>query len=620
MNDTPMTRQHVAGDDDSSHSTSASDSGDGTRASTSRTHTFKTHDEVALFYRHWPAIAPSHPTTEGSRRAIVLFHRGHEHGGRMAHLVDELGLEDFDIFAWDARGHGESPGARGDSPSFSTSVRDVQTFIDHIGAHHGIAEQDISVIAQSVGAVIVATWAHDYAPKIRSMVLASPAFKVKLYVPFARTGLKLLRAIRGNFFVTSYVKARYLSHDLQRIRSFDDDPLITRDISVNMLLGLYDAAERVVADANAIQIPTQLLISGADFVVHRKPQQQFHARLASLQKELHLLPGFFHDTLGEKDRAQVLPRIQRFIRQTFDQSPSRPSLLHADRTGETCVESETIATPLPDRSLAARYWRTTQASMRWASQRSHGVRLGFETGFDSGSTLDYVYRNTASGDSRLGRMIDRHYLDSIGWQGIRQRKIHAQELLNLAIRLLHDAGKPVHIVDIAAGHGRYILDAIEHAPHKPDSILLRDYSDINVRDGSALITAKKLDDIARFIKADAFDREDLASLEIPPTLAVVSGLYELFGDNSMVGDSLAGLAASVPMGGYLVYTGQPWHPQLEMIGRALTSHRDGTPWVMRRRTQAEMDQLVEAAGFRKLTQRIDEWGIFSVCMAQRIDG
>jgi hypothetical protein len=33
---------------------------------------------------------------------------------------------------------------------------------------------------------------------------------------------------------------------------------------------------------------------------------------------------------------------------------------------------------------------------------------------------------------------------------------------------------------------------------------------------------------------------------------------------------------------------------------------------MRRRSQAEMDQLVEAAGFRKITQRIDEWGIFSV--------
>ncbi|WP_410961897.1 class I SAM-dependent methyltransferase family protein, partial [Salmonella sp. SAL4457] len=42
----------------------------------------------------------------------------------------------------------------------------------------------------------------------------------------------------------------------------------------------------------------------------------------------------------------------------------------------------------------------------------------------------------------------------------------------------------------------------------------------------------------------------------------------------------------------------PWHPQLELIARALTSHRQGQAWVMRRRTQAEMDKLVAAAGFR----------------------
>ena len=36
---------------------------------------------------------------------------------------------------------------------------------------------------------------------------------------------------------------------------------------------------------------------------------------------------------------------------------------------------------------------------------------------------------------------------------------------------------------------------------------------------------------------------------------------------------------------------------------------------MRRRTQAEMDQLVAAAGFRKLEQRIDEWGVFTVSLA-----
>ena len=79
---------------------------------------FRTHDGVDLFYRHWPA--PRGP----ARGALVLFHRGHEHSARMAHLVDELDLPGFDFFAWDARGHGRSPHRI--QSGIAASVRDVR--------------------------------------------------------------------------------------------------------------------------------------------------------------------------------------------------------------------------------------------------------------------------------------------------------------------------------------------------------------------------------------------------------------------------------------------------------------------------------------------------------------
>ncbi len=572
---------------------------------------FATHDGEQLFYRHWPA------TGDVRRGAVVMFHRGHEHGARMAHLVDELALPDFDFFAWDARGHGRSPGQRGYSPSFGTSVRDVQTFIRHIGTEHGVPEQDIHVVAQSVGAVLIATWAHDYAPKVRGLTLASPAFKVKLYVPFARAGLGLMHKLRGLFFVNSYVKAKFLTHDAERIASFEADPLISRPIAVNILLDLYNAADRVVADAAAITVPTQLLISGADWVVHHKPQHQFFERLGSAVKSKLELPGFFHDTLGERDRAPAVAAVREFILQGFDSPQAPVDLRSAHVSGFTADESRSLAEPLSALSPRGAYWAATRAGLQLGGKLSHGIALGHATGFDSGSTLDYVYRNAPAGAPLVGQAIDKTYLQSIGWRGIRQRKIHVEEMLRIAMERLAEAHRDVRLMDIAAGHGRYVLDAVLASPVKAASILLRDYSDINVRDGRALIAEKGLEHCARFEQADAFDRMSLASVRPRPTLAVVSGLYELFPDNEMVARSLAGVGDAVEDGGYLVYTGQPWHPQLEMIARALTSHRQGKAWVMRRRTQAEMDQLVEDAGFRKIDQRIDEWGIFSVSLAVR---
>jgi alpha-beta hydrolase superfamily lysophospholipase len=573
---------------------------------------FATHDGRRC------SIAAGRRWAVGAAAPCVLLHRGHEHSGRMAHLVDELNLPDFDFYAWDARGHGRSPGERGFSPSFGTSVRDLQTFVDHLAGAHGVAVGDIHVVAQSVGAVLAATWAHDYAPPVRGFTLASPAFKVKLYVPLARPGLRPHAQAVRHFFVNSYVKPQFLTHDAARIASYRSDPLITRPIAVNVLLGLYQAAERVVADAQAITQPVQLLISGADWVVHRKPQDDFFDRLGSAVKTRTVLPGFYHDTLGERDRAAAVRQVRDFVLERFAQPQQAVDLRQADRTGHTAEEARALAAPLSWWSPRGLYWAATRAGLRFGGWLSAGVRLGHRTGFDSGSTLDYVYRNQPQGLPLIGTAIDRVYLGSIGWRGIRQRKLHVEELLRDAMRRVAGAGRPVRVADIAAGHGRYVLDAVLGSEVKPQAVLLRDYSDINVRDGRALIAAKGLQGLARFDQGDAFDRDSLASVDPQPTVGVVSGLYELFDDNEQVGRSLQGLAQAIPPGGYLVYTGQPWHPQLELIARALTSHRQGQAWVMRRRTQAEMDQLVQAAGFRKLTQRIDEWGIFSVSLAQRV--
>ena len=571
---------------------------------------FISHDGCQLFYRYWPAVA-----SQSSSKAIVLFHRGHEHSGRMAHLADELELPDFHIFAWDARGNGQSEGERGDAPNFATLIKDANCFIEHIIEEYSLNMQDIAIIAQSVGAVIASAWVHDYVPNIRALVLGSPAFSVKLYVPFAVSGLNLLYNLKGNFFVNSYVKPNLLTHDANRADSFNKDPLITRPISVRLLLDLYAVADRIVKDANAITVPTQLLVSGSDFVVRRKPQKAFYDNLGTIHKEFHILPKFYHDTFGEKDRNIAIARARQFIQGCFANQPNIPLLTNADRVGYTRMETDRLALP-PSGWIKPWYWQFVRSTLKYASKMSDGIKLGFKTGFDSGSTLDYVYRNEPSGTSKLGRFFDYLYLQSIGWRGIRQRKTHLEQLLKQTIEQLQQSGQ-VNIVDIAAGHGRYILETINQIAHKPNSVLLRDYSDINIRDGQALIAQQGLGDIVRFEKGDAFSREELSQLSPKPNLAVVSGLYELFGDNQLLRQSLLGLADVIPHGGYLIYTNQPWHPQLEFIARALTSHRQGQPWIMRRRTQLEMDQLVEEAGFSKVTMSVDQWGIFTVSVAQR---
>jgi len=567
-----------------------------------------------LFYRHWPA------ESEKPRGGIVLLHRGHEHSGRIAHLVDELDLSAFDFFAFDARGHGRSKTGPVEAPGVGTLVADIEGFVRHLRTAHEIKPGEVAVIAASLSAVLTAAWVHDYAPGIRAMVLAAPAFRIRLYVPFARTLLTLVRRMRGECCVKSYVQPRHLTRDPDRIAAYASDSLITHTVPVRLLLGLDRLARRVLADAGTITVPTQILTAGRDLVVDARRLRRFFHALGSREKSFERFPGLLHDLLGERERGPVMAAVRRFLLERFAVPdvtlPGTP-----DPFPYTQNEAERLQAPLHRFSLRAIRWRAVRALLAAAGRFSKGIAIGRRTGFDSGESLDYVYRNEAAGRGPIGRTVDRLYLDTIGWRCIRERKTHLEAAIREAVASLRAAGQGVRIVDIAAGRGRYLLDALGPGA-TPDAIELRDHSMASLRAARALLVERGLANIATCQQVDAFAAPATGQGNDGPrpkpfTLAIVSGLYELYADNAPVRRSLDKLAAELAPGAYLIYTGQPWHPQLELIARVLTRERDGAPWVMRRRPQAELDALVEAAGFEKLRQCIDEEGIFTVSVARK---
>jgi SAM-dependent methyltransferase len=258
-----------------------------------------------------------------------------------------------------------------------------------------------------------------------------------------------------------------------------------------------------------------------------------------------------------------------------------------------------------------------RAGMRTVGRLSEGVRIGIRDGFDSGVMLDHVYRDKPSGLTPIGRAIDRNYLNAIGWRGIRVRGDNLKAMLDKLIREQHGRGLSVHVVDVAAGPGRYVLEVLKALPPEIHATAtLRDYKTANLDAARKLAAELGLSERVTIVAGDAFDRAGLAMVEPKPTIGIVSGLFELFPENAPLRQTLGGLFDAIVPGGALLYTCQPWHPQVELIARTLTN-REGQPWIMRRRTQEEMDQLARAAGFKKRDQRIDDWGIFSVALAER---
>ena len=585
---------------------------------------FSAFDGTRLFYRHWqPMLVQTQPPQ--SRRAIVFIHRGHEHSGRVQLLVQRLCEPHDAAFAWDARGHGYSPGERGDAPDFKTMVADLEAFVQHLGREHAIDAENIVIVANSVGAVIAATWLHDYAPRVRGVVMAAAAFEINLYVPLALPALRFASKFKPDLFVTSYIRPGMLTHSDAQAKSYAGDGLITKNISARVLIDLADTARRVVGDAESIDTPILMLVADQDYVVKTAPQKRFFIKLASPLKRIVELQNCRHAIFYESEAVvnQAIAASKSFIDECFALARKEPtSYLDCDRTSHSARTLLAIRHGQLGSTVERLFYRAQKFLLGSLGRLSAGMRIGMRTGFDSGESLDYVYKNQANGALLLGKFIDRGYLDAIGWRGIRLRKQQLQTALSqlIAEALSPSAASvssspPLRLLDVAAGGGRYVLETLKRFQGQNIAISLRDLDQKNLDQAAKLTAELQLTHTISYQCQDAFIAATADTEQEKYDIAIVSGLYELFSDNAQVVKSLALIAAMLKPGGKLIYTGQPWHPQLLLIAETLVDHR-GKSWQMWPRPQAELDGLLRCAGFEKLSTEIGLDGIFTVSVAQ----
>src|SRR5262249_26770527 len=109
-------------------------------------------------------------------------------------------------------------------------------------------------------------------------------------------------------------------------------------------------------------------------------------------------------------------RLSHALRGNNVESTSQEAAMNHRRTVDA------LRRPLPSYSLKSAYYASVRTLLKTVGNLSDGIRLGNRHGFDSGVMLDYVYKNQAGGRLLIGRLMDRIYLNAIGWRGIRLRR------------------------------------------------------------------------------------------------------------------------------------------------------------------------------------------------------
>jgi len=253
--------------------------------------------------------------------------------------------------------------------------------------------------------------------------------------------------------------------------------------------------------------------------------------------------------------------------------------------------------------------------LRTLGRTSTGVRLCLDTGLTSGKMLDYVYRNEASGCCGIGKLIDRRFLANAGWEAVRLRRKHLEDLLQRAVASLRRRGSEVSMLDIASGPGAYVIAVVQAVGEENLSARCCDFDERWVREGQAAADAKGLKRV-RFQQGDAFDREAILAFSPRPNIAIASGFYDWITEDDDVKRSLAILFEALEPGGYLVLTNQVSHPDLGFVSAVFTDFHQ-QPLRMKMRAVARIREWLEQCGFIQEETLVDSREYYSVTLARK---
>ena len=273
---------------------------------------------------------------------------------------------------------------------------------------------------------------------------------------------------------------------------------------------------------------------------------------------------------------------------------------------------EELQRPLPVLSPKNIYYSFLRFLLRTIGNLSDGIRVGNTYGYDSGVMIDYVYKNKPSGRFGVGTLIDWAYLNSVGWRGIRLRKLLLMRYLKKVVHNHLQIKPHIKYLDIACGGAEYDIEVLEQFEASKIDVELRDYKTENIEKAAQNANAHGLKSI-RLKQADAFSPANYGDHW---DIVVASGFWEIIDEDALIKGCIANIATSLNSGGSLVFTIQPYHPQLEMAARALTSNT-GKPWVMRLRSLDLYKQWLYEAGLEYVSHEMEQNQIFGVVEARK---
>ncbi|MBD1867289.1 lysophospholipase [Cyanobacteria bacterium FACHB-471] len=270
--------------------------------------TFKGFEGLDLYYQSW------HPrgTIQGT---VALVHGLGGYSGLFNPAVETLTSQNFEVYAFDLRGHGRSPGQRGYINSWSEFREDLRLFLQQI--HEKRLGGPYFLWGHSLGGTIVLDYVLRSPERLQGLIVTAPALG-RVGISPVKLGLGLLLSgVWPRFSLKLGIPNDFCERDPELCAVYLQDTLRHEYGSARLATEFFATVDWIYKHTSNLQIPLLLLHCSTDAVTLPEASRDFFRRVMFSDKEYHEYAGCCHDLYSDVDY-QVLTDLEHWLGKHLD--------------------------------------------------------------------------------------------------------------------------------------------------------------------------------------------------------------------------------------------------------------------------------------------------------------
>lgn len=265
---------------------------------------WQTNDGLSLFAQQWEP-------TKAVTGVICLVHGIGEHSNRYVEWVEMLTEAGYAVSTFDLRGHGQSEGQRGHSPSFNHLSDDVHLLVTNTQKTY--PDKPCFVYGHSFGGLLTLYYLIQYQPSLNGAVITSPALlsavaeqKVKVFLAH------LLGKAIPTATLPSGLEQESISRDPEVVEKYRNDPLVHDRLTFGMGKYILEAIEYVNKNSDKLNLPLLMMHGSADRLAYPSGSEKLSGMITD-KCTLKIWDGCYHELHNDLGKEKVFIFLQKWL-------------------------------------------------------------------------------------------------------------------------------------------------------------------------------------------------------------------------------------------------------------------------------------------------------------------